>query len=95
LLRAEDGPPGPPAGPRRSRLDDVEEFPTPGGQTDAGQRPDNGRLQRSFNAEIASDRFYFLDKANAFLEAAELLVCRCEEVDRWIAAELQAAEKPR
>ena len=43
-----------------------------------------GRLQRSFNYEIANDRFYFMDKASALLEAAELLVRRCEEVDGWI-----------
>jgi hypothetical protein len=54
-----------------------------------------GRLQRSFNAEIASDHFYFLDKASALLEAAELLVSRCEEVDRWISEEPQMTEEPR
>ena len=45
---------------------------------------DVGRLQRSFHAEIASDRFYVLDKASALLESSELLVRRCEEVDGWL-----------
>ena len=43
-----------------------------------------GRLQRSSENEIASDRHYFVEKASALKEWATILLVRCEEVEGWI-----------
>lgn len=43
-----------------------------------------GRLQRSFEGEITSDRHYFVEKASALREWATILLTRCEEVEGWI-----------
>ncbi len=43
-----------------------------------------GRLQRSIEGEITSDRHYFVEKASALPEWAAILLTRCEETERWI-----------
>ncbi len=43
-----------------------------------------GRLQRSIEGEITSDRHYFVEKASALKEWATTLLTRCEETERWI-----------
>jgi hypothetical protein len=52
------------------------------------------RLQRSFVAEIAPDRHYFLSKADALQDAATRLVQRCEEVEAG-SPRIVVAEKGR
>jgi len=47
-----------------------------------------GRLQRSSEDEIASDRHYFVEKASALKEWATILLVRCEEVESWIESEM-------
>lgn len=45
------------------------------------------RLERSIAGEIAPDRHYFLEKADALQRSATILVERCEEVEHWIGAD--------
>lgn len=47
-----------------------------------------GRLQRSIEGEIPSDRHYFVEKASALKEWATILLARCEEVEGWIESDM-------
>jgi hypothetical protein len=49
-----------------------------------------GRLQRSFDGEIAPDRHYFLEKAEELQYWATNLVARCEEIQKFIEANREA-----
>lgn len=43
-----------------------------------------GRLQRSIEGEIPSDRHYFVEKAGALKEWVTILLARCAEIKGWI-----------